>query len=101
MKTGGFRARSYPIRILVSENEVYRGATPRSLGYVTLPLVPTSGRTVTIEMLAGSEARDAFGGITELQDQGNATTGEENVGESELSIIEIEFYEPLASPSRP
>ena len=74
---------------------------PQSLGCFKLPLVPTSGRRVSIEMLAGSEARDAFGGITELEDQGNASTGVENVGRNELSIVEIEFYEPLSSPSQP
>ncbi|KAF0095906.1 MAG: beta-galactosidase/beta-glucuronidase [Puniceicoccaceae bacterium 5H] len=95
VKTGGFRARSYPIRVSVDGQEVYLGATPRSLGYVTLPLKQVRGREVEIELLAGSEARDAFGDITELVDQGNATTGEENVGERELSLIEIEFYEPI------
>lgn len=97
MKTGGFRARSYPIRVRVGEKVAFVGATARSLGYITLPLEPTTGDRVTIELLAGSEARDAFGDITELIDQGNATTGEENVGESELSIIEIEFYEAIDS----
>lgn len=98
MKTGGFRARSYPIRVKVGEKVAYVGATPRSLGYITLPLEPATGDRVTIELLSGSEARDAFGAITELVDQGNATTGEENVGEAELSIIEIEFYAPLSVP---
>ncbi len=96
LKTAGFRARSYPIRITVDGAEVYRGATPRSLGYVTLALKPAEGRTVRIEPLAGGEARDAFGGITELVDQKNATTGEQNVSAGALGIIEIEFYEPVA-----
>jgi beta-galactosidase len=94
MKTAGFRARSYPIRVSVDGTEVWRGATPRGLGYVTLPFKTTAGRTVTIEVLGGSEARDAFAGMRELEDQGNARTGEESVGTGELGIIEIEFYEP-------
>jgi beta-galactosidase len=94
MKTAGFRARSYPIRVTVDGQEVWRGATPRSLGYVTLTFKTTVGRTVKIEPLAGSEAREAFGGITELADQKTATTGEEKVGTGELGLIEIEFYEP-------
>ena len=61
---------------------------------VTLPLKPIEGRKITIEVLGGSEARDAFGGITELVDQQNATTGEEKVGSGALSLIEVEFYEP-------
>jgi beta-galactosidase len=97
MKTSGFRARSYPIRVTVDGTEVYRGATPRSLGYVTLALKPVTGQIVRIEALAGSEARDAFGGITELVDQKNATTGEEKVGANALGLIEVEFYESLSA----
>jgi beta-galactosidase len=78
----------------VDGHEVWRGATPRSLGYITLTFKPTAGRTVKIEVLGGSEARDAFGGIRELEDQRNATTGEENVGAGALALSEIEFYEP-------
>ena len=48
-----------------------------------------------IEVLGGSEAHDAFGGITELVDQKNAATGEQNVGAGELGLLEIEFYEPI------
>lgn len=95
MKTGGFRARSYPIKISVDGREVWRGATSRSLGYITLPFKPTAGRSVKIEVLGGSEAQDAFGGIRELEDQRNATTGEERVGAGALSLAEIEFYEPV------
>jgi beta-galactosidase len=95
LKTAGFRARSYPIRVSLDGQEVYRGATRRSLGYVTLPLKPVKGRTVKIEVLGGEEARDAFGGIRELEDQKNATTGEQNVGPGSLGIMEIEFYESV------
>lgn len=92
-KFSGFRARSYPIRITIDGTEVFRGVTPRSLGYVTLPLKPVSGQAVSIEVMGAAEAREAFGDIRELQDQGRATTGEENVGPGELGIIEIEFNE--------
>jgi beta-galactosidase len=93
-KFAGFRARSYPIRIRVDGQEVYRGVTPRTLGYVTFPLKPVTGQVVSIEVLGAAEARDAFGNITELENQGRATTGEENVAPGELGIVEIEFYEP-------
>jgi hypothetical protein len=99
MKTGGFRTRSYPIKITVDGQEVYRGSTPRSLGYVTLPLKPVEGRRVTVEPLAAGEARDAFGAITELVDQKNAATGDEKVTAGALSLIEIEFYEPAPKPT--
>lgn len=95
LKTAGFRARSYPIRITADGTEVFRGATPRGLGYATLALTPATGRTLKIEVLGGSEARDAFGGIRELENQGNATTGEQLVGAGELGLLEIEFYETI------
>jgi beta-galactosidase len=93
-KFSGFRARSYPIRITIDGKEVFRGVTPRSLGYVTLPLKPVTGQSVKIEVMGAAEAREAFGDIRELQDQGRAMTGEENVAPGELGIIEIEFNEP-------
>ncbi len=96
-KFAGFRARSYPLRIDVDGHEVFRGVTPRSLGYVHLPLTPAlAGRVVTLTILGGAEARDAFGAVSELVDQKNATTGEEKVGAGELGLLEIEFH---AAPS--
>ena len=95
-KLSGFRERSYPIRIRVDGVEVYRGVTGRSLGYVTLPLKSARGQTVRVEMLEAGSARDAFG-ITELNDQANAATGSSRVTARSLSIIEAEFYEPLAA----
>lgn len=100
LKTAGFRARSYPLRISVDGREVFRGATPRSLGYVTLTLEPATGRSLVIEVLGGREARDAFGGIRELENQGNATTGEQLVKTGELGLAEIEFYEQSSSANR-
>ena len=93
-KFAGWRQRSYPIRITVNDQEVYRGAIPRSLGYVTLPLQPMEGRSLTIEIVAKGEATDAFGDISELESQANASTGDSNVDDLSLSIVEIEFYEP-------
>lgn len=90
-KVTGWRERSYPIRILVDGREAYRGATPRSLGYVTLPLKGARGSTVRVELLGAGEARDAYA-ITELNDQQNAATGSRSVAAKALSIVEAEFF---------
>src|SRR5262249_14176871 len=50
LKLSGWRERSYPLRILVDDEEVFRGNTPRSLGYVTLRLRPIKGRSLKIEL---------------------------------------------------
>jgi beta-galactosidase len=92
MKLRGWRERSYPLRITVEGHEVYRGSTPRSLGYVTLSLKPTSGRTLKIELVAAATSRDGFN-ITELANPQNAATGAELTGNGTLAIVEFECYE--------
>ena len=92
MKLSGWRQRSYPIRITVDGQEVYRGQTPLSLGYVTLPLKPVTGKTLRVELVDAASVRDGFN-ITELANQANASTGDERQGRGTLSIVEIELYE--------
>ncbi|HWL16534.1 MAG TPA: DUF4982 domain-containing protein [Opitutus sp.] len=90
-KFAGWRERAYPIRILVDGREAFRGVAPRSLGYVTLPLGVARGRTVRVELLGVSEARDAFA-LSELNEPGNAGTGSDRVAAQALSVVEAEFY---------
>jgi beta-galactosidase len=95
MKLAGWRQRSYPIRITVDGQEVYRGSTPRSLGYVTLPLKAVTGQSVKISLASAASAREGFN-ITELENQQNAAPGDERTGSGTLGIVEVEFYEPVA-----
>ena len=95
-KLTGWRERTYPIRILIEGQEVWRGVTTRSLGYVTIPFKTTRGQTVRLELVGASTSDDAFN-LTELADQANAATGSNRVLARSLSIIEAEFYEPAAS----
>ena len=93
-KLTGWRQRSYPIRITLDGEEIYRGPTPKGLGYVTLPLKPATGRTLKIELIDTSANKDAFN-IVELGNQKeNASTGADKIGNGTLSIVEAEFYEP-------
>jgi beta-galactosidase len=92
LKLTGWRERSYPLRITVDGVEVFKGTTPKSLGYVHLPLAPHRGSMVRIA-LAGS-VDDANGiKLTEVANQANVETGAKNTGKSVLSIVEAEFYE--------
>lgn len=92
MKLSGWRQRSYPLRLTVEGQEVYRGRTPVSLGYVTLSLKPVTGKTVKVELMDAAQVGDGFN-FTELQNQANASTGDEKQGRGTLSIVEIELYE--------
>ena len=49
MKLTQHRSLSYPLKITVDGQPAYTGVTPASLGYVTLPLKPTKGKTVRIQ----------------------------------------------------
>ena len=92
MKLSGWRQRRYPLRITVDGQEAFRGSTPLSLGYVTLPLKGVTGNTVKVELLSAATTGDNFR-FTELANPENATTGDERQGRGTLSIVEIECYE--------
>lgn len=118
MKLADWRNRSYPLRILVDNHEVFRGDSERSLGYVTFTFPPTEGRSVRVELIGASTDGDAFSGIVELAEQNAATAENPGQGEAEptgdgaprqrgrqrgrnrtsgaLRIVELEVYEPLA-----
>lgn len=87
-KMGGFRDTSYPIAITAGDVEVWRGYTPKTLGYIRMRLseAPASA-TYRIRMLNTSTTGDAFGEIVEL----NGSTAASSSSGYQLSITEIEF----------
>ena len=97
LRLTGWRQRSYPVVITVDGQEVFRGLTPRSLGYITLPLRPVTGRTLRIALFDVTASRDAFNLVEVGGQKEFASTGADQIGNNTLSIAEAEFYEP-ASP---
>jgi beta-galactosidase len=93
-KLAGWRERSYPVRILVDGQEVFRGDTPRSLGYVTLPLKPVAGKKVRVELLGNATEKDEMK-LVEVADQKNTDTGANRAPKGVLAIVEAEFYEAV------
>lgn len=91
-KMSGWRQRSYLMRILVDGKEAWRGSTPQSLGYVTLPLANAKGSKVRIEVLGEGSSKDSYT-LTEVENQKNTSNGAEKVRARALSIVEAEFYE--------
>lgn len=95
LKLSGWRNRSYPIRIFVDDEPVFEGETPKSLGYVSLPVKPTKGRFVTIELIGKESQADAFGDIVEVtgkKELDNAGAGDKG----KLRIVEAEIYEAIS-----
>jgi hypothetical protein len=91
----GWRSRTYPILVTIDGKEAFRGTTPVSLGYVTLPLRPVKdGRVVRIQLIGKGEVDTTFGTLTELANANNASD-RAPVAKGSLGFVEIEFYEAV------
>lgn len=98
MKLTGWRMRSYPIQIYIDDQKVYEGETDKSLGYISIPITPTKGRFVRIQLIGQSTDNDAFGEIIEI-------TGTKELdlyrdpkaaeAKGQLRIVEVDIYESI------
>ncbi|MFT4177082.1 MAG: DUF4982 domain-containing protein [Luteolibacter sp.] len=99
LKLGGWRNKAYPIRITLNGTEIYTGTTPKTLGYVTLPLKPAKGDQLRIELVGTIDVKDGFGLVEvtgkKLEDVTNSSNDR-----GTLEIIEAEVYEPLTTTKR-
>lgn len=101
LKLTGWRQRSYPLEILAGDSVVWRGNTPRSLGYVHLAIEhPIPSRTITLRQIGALSEKEAFGQIVEVAAPTAGeldlykTPGSENV-KGELRIVEADFLQSL------
>ena len=63
---------------------------------MTIPVPPTEGKNIGIELIGSAMNRDELGNITELENQENAaTTGGQNTARGNLTIVEAGIYAPL------
>jgi beta-galactosidase len=90
LKLGSFRNKSYPLRVTVDGVEVFSGSTPKSLGYVTLPLKPTMGHTIRVALTGAVDDRDAFGLVEVSGNKFTDTSDKSSNGR--LEVIEAEIY---------
>lgn len=97
LKLGGWRSKSYPLRVTVDGKEAWSGRTAKSLGYVTLPLKPTQGKSVRIALVGAIEDKDAFGLVEVTGKKLEDTKGS---GKGTLEVVEAEIYEPLKTTVR-
>ena len=90
---GAFRSKAYPIEIYAGKELVWRGYTPKSLGYVRLPLQKTGihSNTYTIKLVGSTNDGDAFGAVKEVDKRNNEKV---LAGGTTLRIIEAEFLAP-------
>ena len=92
VKFGNWRRQTYPVRILVDNNEAFKGETKQNLGYYTIKFEPVTGKSLTIELIGAGSDRDAFGmvEITGKVDQDKDDTDSNAKGR--LKIVELEIY---------
>lgn len=100
VKLTGWRRRSYPLEIYAGKELIWKGETPKSLGYVHLDVKPVLSDEITISLKGTAQESDAFGQIVEVAaptagelDLLKAKDGDKT--KSELRIVEIEFKENL------
>jgi len=96
LKLTNWRRTSYPIDILVDGKKVWSGDTKRSLGYILIPIEPTVGEEVTIQLTGAGTEKDAFQNVIELS--GNKELDgfrmpENSNTEGQLRIIEVELFQ--------
>ncbi|MEI7504510.1 MAG: DUF4982 domain-containing protein, partial [Paludibacter sp.] len=98
LKMSGWRSRSYPIEILVDNTVVWKGNTAQSLGYVTIPVTPTKGKSLTIRLTGAGTEKDAFQNMIEVNGNkeldGFKDTKNVNT-KGQLRIVEAEIYEKV------
>jgi len=101
MKLTGWRSSTYPIRLLVDGQEVFRGTTARSLGYFTAVFPPRTGQVLRIELVGATQAQDAFR-ITELDTPKAPTAATDQPGPpGTLGLVEVEVYEQAVGSPAP
>ena len=96
LKLTGWRLRSYPIKVTLDGKTIFEGVTQKSLGYVNLPMTPTTGSKLRIALTGPTEDRDAFGNVVELKNNKEAASaGADAVPTGwRLSIVEADIIGP-------
>ena len=97
LKMAGWRNRSYPVRIFVDDMQVFEGETPKSLGYISLPVTPAKGRFVKIQLIGLNNEADAFGGIVEVTGKKEIENSKNSTKKGNLRIVEVEVYEGVSN----
>lgn len=101
IKLVGWRQRSYPLEIFAEDTLIWKGHTPKSLGYVHLNIdKPVKAKRYTIKQVGRASDKEAFGQITEVA---AATAGELDLYKTpnsdkvrgELRIVEIDFLKSI------
>ena len=95
LKMSGWRTRSYPLEVYAGDKMIWKGDTPKGLGYIHLyPENPISTDRITIRQVGAAADKDAFT-ITELAGGPANEMDSRQSKEFQLGIVEVEFLEKV------
>ncbi len=93
MKLSGWRKRSYPIEVYAGDKLIWKGYTPKGLGYIHItPDEKVTSDKITIKQIGATTEKDAFS----MQELAGGPANEKDNKKSkkyQLCIIEVEFLE--------
>jgi uncharacterized protein YcfL len=93
LKMSGWRRRTYPVEVYAGDKLVWKGNTPKGLGYIhILPENPVKSNEITIRMAGAGSEKDAFG-LKELAGGPANELDRRQSKEYQLGIVEVEFLE--------
>lgn len=93
LKLAGWRKRTYPIEIYAGDELIWKGWTPKGLGYVHInPENPVKSDKITIRQIGGMTEKDAFS-MKELAGGPASDLDIRPAKEYQLAIVEAEFLE--------
>lgn len=95
VKLDGWRRRSYPLEVYAGDKLIWRGYTPKSLGYVhIMPENPAEADNMTIKLVGETTDKDGFT-LTELAGGPANEMDAKPSKKYQLGIVEVEFLENL------
>lgn len=93
LKLNNFRSKTYPLRITVDGQEVFRGNSEKSLGYFLAVCKPVRGKKVRIELMSTAEVQQTGGTEISGKKLDDGVSRDDANTKGRLSIIEVEIYE--------
>ena len=95
LKLSGWRKRTYPVEVYAGDELVWKGWTPKGLGYIHIrPEKKVKSDRITIRQVGGMTEKDAFS-MKELAGGPASDLDIRPAKEYQLAIVEAEFLEQL------
>ena len=93
LKMSNWRTRSYPVEVYADDTLVWKGNTPKGLGYVHIqPTTKVKAERFTIKQTEAADDKDAFKMKELAGGPANAMEARQSK-EHQLAIVEVEFLE--------